>query len=190
MSVASRLAPLVAGTIIAVTGAAAPAAYAGQASQGTVAGNASDLTPSVPGGYCYATANQSLCRRVLVLRQVGDWVYAGGIISTVTDRITGVTTTGYHNIFRFSAVTHKVDTSWQPQFYSSAQTSGSAYQDSAVTGIATDGAGTLYVSGSFSKVAPAPGAAASAGGSPRSTSATARSGRSTPRSAPAGAAAS
>ncbi len=159
MSVASRLAPLMAGAVMAVTGVAAPAAYAAQASQGTVVGNASDLTPSVPGGYCYATANQSLCRRVLVLKQVGDWIYAGGIISTVTDRITGVTTSGYHNIFRFSASTHKVDTSWQPQFYSSAQTGGSAYQDSAVTGIATDGAGTLYVSGSFSKVAPAPGAA-------------------------------
>lgn len=159
MSVARRLVPLVAGGLMAVTGVAAPAAYAGQAIPGTVIGKASDLTPSVPGGYCYATANQSLCRRVLVLKQVGGWIYAGGIISTVTDRITGVTTSGYHNIFRFSASTHRVDTSWKPQFYSSAQTGGSAYQDSAVTGLASDGAGTLYVSGSFSKVAPAPGAA-------------------------------
>ncbi len=149
------------------------------------------MTPAVPGGECYLATQQDQCRRVLVLKQVGDWIYAGGIISTVTDRITGVTTSGYHNIFRFSASTHKVDTSWQPQFYSSAQTGGSAYQDSAVTGIATDGAGTLYVSGSFSKVAPAPGAA---GVTRRGVAAINVSdgslSRSTPRSAPAGAAAS
>ncbi len=157
MSAARRLVPLVAGGLIAVGGLAAPAAYAGQAIPGTVSGLASDLTPSVPGGYCYATADQNLCRRVLVLKQVGDWIYAGGIISTVTDRITGVTTSGYHNIFRFSATTHRVDTSWKPQFYTSAQ--GSAYLESAVTGIASDGAGTLYVAGSFSMTAPAPGAA-------------------------------
>ena len=159
MNVARRLVPLIAAALITTAGFAAPAAYAGPGIPGTVSGQASDLTPSVPGGYCYATADQSLCRRVLVLKQAGDWIYAGGIISTVTDRITGVTTSGFHNIFRFSASTHRVDTSWKPQFYSAAQTGGSAYKDSAVTGLATDEAGTLYVSGSFSKFAPAPGAA-------------------------------
>jgi len=157
MSVTLRLIPLVAGGLIAVAGLAAPSAYAGQAIPGLVSDHASDLTPSVPGGYCYATADQNLCRRVLVVKQVGGWVYVGGIISTVTDRITGVTKSGYHNIFRFSATTHQVDTSWKPQFYTTSQTSD--YKASAVTGIATDGAGTLYVAGSFSMTAPAPGAA-------------------------------
>jgi len=125
-----------------------------------VSDQASDLTPSVPGGQCYPGADQNNCRRILVLKQIGDWIYAGGIISSVTDRVTGVTTTGFHNIFRFSATTDEVDTSWQPQFYSSAQANDTtAYNDSAVTGITTDGAGTLYVAGSFSKYAPAPGAA-------------------------------
>ena len=162
MSVARRLVPLASAALMALAGLvglAAPVAYAGQAIPGMVSGQASDLTPSVPGGYCYATANQSLCRRVLALKQVGGWIYVGGIISSVTDRITGVTTSGFHNVFRFSASTHRVDTSWKPQFYSSAQTGGTAYKDSAVTGLASNGAGILYVAGSFSKAAPAPGAA-------------------------------
>jgi hypothetical protein len=157
MRVAPRLVALVAGGLMPVAGLAAPSAYAGQSIPGLVSDHASDLTPSVPGGYCYATADQNLCRRVLVVKKVGDWIYVGGIISTVTDRITGVTKSGYHNIFRFSSTTHKVDTSWKPQFYTTSQTG--AYKESAVTGIATDGAGTLYVAGSFSMTAPAPGAA-------------------------------
>jgi hypothetical protein len=157
---ARGLIPLVVGVVIPVAGLAAPAADAGQTITGAVSDQASDLTPSVPGGQCYTGANQNNCRRILVLKQIGDWIYAGGIISSVTDRVTGVTTTGFHNIFRFSATTDKVDTSWRPQFYSSAQANDTtAYNDSAVTGIATDGAGTLYVAGSFSKYAPAPGAA-------------------------------
>ena len=160
LGVARRLIPLVAGAVVVVAGFAAPSAFAGQTITGAVSDVASDLTPSVPGGQCYPAANQNNCRRILVLKQIGDWIYAGGIISSVTDRTTGVTTAGFHNIFRFSATTHKVDTSWKPQFYSSAQAnSTTAYIDSAITGIATDGAGTLYVAGSFSQYAPAPGAA-------------------------------
>lgn len=160
IGIARRLIPLVVGVVIPVAGIAAPSAYAGQTITGVVSDQASDLTPSVPGGQCYPGVNQDNCRRVLVLKQVGNWIYAGGIISSVTDRVTGVTTTGFHNIFRFSATTDKVDTSWKPQFYSSAQANDTtAYNDSAITGIATDGAGTLYVAGSFSKYAPAPGAA-------------------------------
>jgi hypothetical protein len=160
LGVARRLIPLVAGAVVVVAGFAAPSAFAGQTITGAVSDVASDLTPSVPGGQCYPTANQNNCRRILVLKQIGDWIYAGGIISSVTDRTTGVTTSGFHNIFRFSATTHKVDTSWKPQFYQSAQAnSTTAYNDSAITGIATDGAGTLYVAGSFSQYAPAPGAA-------------------------------
>src|ERR1700730_7690994 len=156
MGVVSRLVPLVAGAMI-VAGLTAPAAQAGQPIPGLVSSQASDLTPAVPGGQCYPAANQDLCRRILVLRQIGPWIYAGGIISSVTDRTTGVTTSGFHNIFRFSASTGAVDTSWQPQFYTSAQSNNkTAYLDSAVTGIASDGAGSIYVAGKFTQVARAP----------------------------------
>ena len=145
---------------LTATAITAPAAYAGLPIPGLVSSHASDMTPSMPGGPCYRAADQNKCRRVLVIKQIGGWIYAGGIISSVTDRITGVTTSGFHNIFRFSATTFRVDTSWKPQFYTSAQANGTtAYLDSAVTGITSDGAGTLYVAGSFSTFAPAPGAA-------------------------------
>ncbi len=160
MRLSGRLWPLLTVSLLATSVIVSPAASAGLPQSGLVAGVPSDLTPAVPGGYCYTGADQNKCRRVLVLAQSGDWIYAGGIISSVTDRITHVTTSGYHNLFRFSATTHKVDTSWKPQFYTSAQAnSTTAYNDSAVTGLATDGAGTLYVAGSFSTYAPAPGAA-------------------------------
>lgn len=175
MNAARRLVPLIAAALITSAGFAAPAAYAGTGIPGPVSGQASDLTPAVPGGYCYATANQSLCRRVLVLKQAGDWIYAGGIISTVTDRITGVTTSGFHNIFRFSASTHRVDTSWKPQFYSSAQTGDSAYKDSAVTGLAADGpAPCTCPAASASSPRLLARRALPAGALPRSTSVTAR----------------
>jgi hypothetical protein len=151
---------MAAGGSLAVVGFAAPSAYAALPITGMVSDQASDLTPSVPGGYCYTGVDQNKCRRILVLKQVGDWIYAGGIISSVTDRISGVTSAGYHNIFRFSASTHRVDTSWKPQFYRSAQANDTtAYNDSAITGIAADSGGTLYVAGSFTQYAPAPGTA-------------------------------
>jgi len=159
MRIVRRLVPLAA-TLLAVLLLAAPSARAGQAINGVVSDQASDLTPSVPGGQCYPSADQNQCRRILVLKQVGDWIYAGGIISSVKDRITNVTTSGFHNIFRFSASTHRVDTSWRPQLYKSAQANATtAYLDSAVTGIASDGAGTIYAAGQFTQFAPAPGAA-------------------------------
>lgn len=160
MGIYRRLCPIAAGALLAGSVIAAPAASAGQAQPALVSGLASDLTPAVPGGYCYTGVDQTQCRRILVLAQSGDWIYAGGIISSVTDRITRVTTSGFHNLFRFSATTHKVDTSWKPQFYSSAQANNTtAYSDSAITGLAVDGAGTLYVAGSFTTYATAPGAA-------------------------------
>jgi hypothetical protein len=166
MGFGRRLITLAAGTLLGFAWLAAspaltePSALAGQLIPNLVSVTPSDLTPSVPGGSCYTEADPDKCRHVLVLKQVGDWIYAGGIISSVTDRITGVTTSGFHNIFRFSATTHRVDTTWKPQFYKSSQANDTtAYDDSTVTGIASDGAGTLYVSGKFTQYAPAPGAA-------------------------------
>ena len=158
MSVVRRLIPLAAG-IVMVAGLAAPAVHAGERLTGVVSSHASDRTPSVPGGQCYGKNSQDQCRRILVLKRIGNWIYAGGIISKVTDRTTGVTTSGFHNIFRFSATTHKVDTGWRPQLYRSAQANNTtAYIDSAVTGIASNGAGVIYVAGQFTRVARSPGA--------------------------------
>ena len=162
MSIARKVVPLAAAVPLAVAVGllAAPSAYAGLPINGVVSDVASDLTPAIPGGSCYRSTDQDKCRRILVIKQVGDWIYAGGIISSVTDRITGVTTSGFHNIFRFSASTHRLDTSWKPQLYKSAQANDTtAYLDSAVTGIASNGAGTIYVAGSFTTYAPAPGGA-------------------------------
>ncbi len=119
-------------------------------------------TPVVKGGQCYpGVPNPAACRRVLVLVNVtsptGSWVYAGGIIDSVMDPITKVTTTGFHNVFRFDAVTHRVDTTWKPQFYKTT----AAYTDSAVTGLAASSDGSsLFVAGTFTNVAPTTGAAA------------------------------
>jgi hypothetical protein len=130
-----------------------------------VSNTPSDSAPIVLGGQCYGkvgstgAADPNKCRRVLVLEQVGSWVYAGGIIDTVQDRSgpTPVTIAGFHNIFRYDASTFAVDTSWKPQLYKSAQ-SGNAlqYKDSAVTGL--DGNATaIYAAGAFTQVAPLPG---------------------------------
>jgi hypothetical protein len=152
------LALLLGGTIM-VSGGLSTVALAGQPITGLVSGHPSDSTPVVPGGQCYPTANQDKCRRIMVLKQVGGWIYAGGIISSVTDRTTGKTISGFHNIFRFSATTFKVDTTWQPQFYKSAQSNDTtAYLDSEITGITSDGASTIFVSGKFTQFAPSPGA--------------------------------
>lgn len=141
---------------------AAPAAAAADSQPSLVTDVASDQTPQVVGGQCYpGVPNPAACRRVLDLLHVssasGNWVYAGGIINAVTDRVTGVTTSGFHNIFRFDAVTHRLDTTWQPQFYKTTTT----YTDAPVTGLASSADGSvLYVAGGFNQVAAQSGGAA------------------------------
>ncbi len=153
-----RLLAILVGGVLAL-GLTASVGRAGESITGLVTDQASDVMPSVPGGQCYSGTNADLCRRIMVLKRVGNWIYAGGIISSVTDRTTGKTISGFHNIFRFNATTGAVDTSWKPQFYKSAQANNTtAYIDSAVTGIASDGANSIYVSGQFTQVAPYPGA--------------------------------
>jgi len=149
--------PLMAAGAMAL-GGLAPPAYAGEPiTSGVVSTNASTLSPVVPGGQCYPTADQTACRRVLALEQVGNWIYASGIIDSVVDRSSGngVTLSGFHNIFRFDATTKAVDTRFKPQLYKSAQSGVGtlAYKDSQVTGLATDGVGTIYAAGSFTIVA-------------------------------------
>jgi hypothetical protein len=161
MNVKRRLMPI--GSVMAaLAGLVAPSAFAGQPISSVVSTVSSDLAPVVPGGSCYgkvgslAGADPNLCRRVLVLKQVGTWIYAGGIIDSVIDRSTGgnVLISGYHNLFRFDATTFAVDTTFKPQLYKSAESgTGLEYKDSAVTGLASSGT-DLYVAGSFQNVAP------------------------------------
>lgn len=146
---------LVLAGLVLAQGSAAPTAVAADSQPSQVTDAASDLTPQVPGGQCYpGVPNPAACRRVLDLLHVssasGNWIYAGGIIDKVTDPVTGVTTSGFHNIFRFDAVTHRLDTTWQPQFYKTTTT----YTDAPVTGLAGSADGNvLYVAGAFSQVA-------------------------------------
>jgi len=114
----------------------------------------------VPGGQCYpGVPDPTACRRVLDLLHVdsgaaGNWIYAAGIISSVLDRTTGATITGFHNVFRYNAVTNVVDQTWKPQFYKTLTT----YTDAPVTGLAASPDGSkLYVAGAFKQVAPTAG---------------------------------
>ena len=141
--------------LAAVAGLSVAPALASVTVSQLVPDRASRATPQVPGGQCYAgVADPSACRRVLSMLQVGDWIYVGGIISDVRDPGTKETTSGFHNLFRFSATTHRLDTLWQPQAYRTTD----AYRDAGVTGLAASADGTtIYAAGAFTRVASGPG---------------------------------
>ena len=150
------------GAALLMAGGTPPLAQAAEPQASLVSGVVSDSDPVVLGGQCYpGVPNPAACRRVLHLLHLptgtSDWVYASGIVDKVQDRVTGVTTSGFHNVFRFDATTHLLDTTWQPQLYKTTTT----YTDAPVTGLAgsADGA-VLYVAGAFTQVAPAAGAPA------------------------------
>ncbi|MEO8518794.1 MAG: hypothetical protein ABI438_06400 [Dermatophilaceae bacterium] len=143
--------------LVAAQGISAAPVGAAELRSGLVTDVASDTSPAVPGGQCYpGVPDPSACRRVLDLLHVGNWIYVAGIISSVSDRTSRVTVSGFHNIFRYNAVTHVVDKTWKPQFYKSL----TAYTDAPITGLAASPDGsTLYVAGKFNNVAPTTGAA-------------------------------
>lgn len=147
----------VVGLASAQGGAAIPATAA-PAQTALVTDVASKLTPTVPGGQCYTgVPNPQACREVLKMIKVGDWIYAGGIISSVANSNPKVVTSGFSNLFRFNAATHQLDRTFRPQFF---RTPGRV-DDSRVTGLAASADGSsLYVAGRFSNVASAPGATA------------------------------
>lgn len=138
---------------VAVIGLAWPAAAGAGTSIPLVSDHASDLMPAIPGTDCLKGSTG--CRRVDVIAQIGGWMYVGGIIDKVTDRSTGTTISGFHNLFRFNPATGAVDTSFKPQFYKSSQTD---YTDSEVSGLAGNST-TVYVAGAFTQFASGPGAA-------------------------------
>jgi hypothetical protein len=150
----TKLGALTASATLVLT---AGAATASEPVADLVTDQASVDTPSVPGGYCYpGVPDPDACRRVLSVLEVGGWVYVGGIISDVYDPTSGVTTGGFHNLFRFNAATHRLDTGFKPQLYRTTD----AYRNAGVTGLAASPDGsTLYAAGSFTTVASAPGTA-------------------------------
>jgi len=138
---------------LALAGVGVGSAGASEPVSGLVSDAASTATPAVVGGQCYPSVpDPEACRRVLDLLKVGDWIYASGIISDVKSG--GVTTGGFHNIFRFSASTHQLDTTWKPHLYKSA----TSYRDAPVTGLAanTDGS-IIYAAGAFTTASCGPG---------------------------------
>jgi hypothetical protein len=137
--------------LTAVQGDIAVPAMAAEAQTVLVTDVASTLAPRVPGGQCYpGVPDPTACRYVLTMIRLGGWIYAGGIISDVFDPNTGVTTSGFSNVFRFDAVTQRLDTTFQPQFY---RTAGRV-DDARVTGLAASADGSqLYVAGRFTTVA-------------------------------------
>ena len=81
-----------------------------------VVANPVDYTPIINGSQCLDDdVADASCRRVRDLTRVGDRVYAGGIIDSVTDKSTGTTGT-YGNAVLFNARTGHVDTSFHPAF--------------------------------------------------------------------------
>src|SRR3954447_23716065 len=92
-----------------LAGLPVPPALASVALPGPVSDQASTGTPVVPGGQCYpGVADPSACRQVLSMLQVGRWIYVGGIISDVYDPRSEDTVSGFHNLFRFNARTHRL----------------------------------------------------------------------------------
>lgn len=119
---------------------------------------ASGSVPQVLGQQCYPTAGPAAsCRQVLKILLVGDWAYVAGQIDKVRDPNTGVTTSGFSNLFRFSVKTHRLDTTFKPQFF---KTAGQV-ADGPVNGMAASANGqSLYVGGGFKSVRSTPGGTA------------------------------
>ncbi len=139
-------------------GLAASLVLPAQATSSLVTDVASGSVPQILGQQCYAQAGPaSACREVVKILLVGNWVYVGGQIDSVRDPNTGVTTKGFANLIRFSVSTHRLDTTFKPQF----SVTGGGVADATVSGLAASADGSsLYVGGSFTTVRQAPGSTA------------------------------
>lgn len=144
--------------LMATQGVTANPAMAAPFQDEIVTDVASTLTPRVPGKLCYpGVPDPTACRQVLKMIRIGDWIYAAGVIDTVSDGSGTTVTSGFSNLFRFNAITHALDTAFKPQFF---RTVGVVH-DAGVSGLAASADGSsLYVAGRFTKVASAPGGTA------------------------------
>ena len=109
---------------VTVTGLAAvlgislltPSGGATPALPARVSDNPVDYTPVVSGNACLDDdVADASCRRVRDIARIGDRVYTGGIIDSVTDRTTGKVST-FGNAMMFNARTGAVSTGFHPKF--------------------------------------------------------------------------
>ena len=143
---------------VAVTGLAAvlgislltPSGGAAPALPSRVGDHPVDYTPVINGGECAVDSDavDSTCRRVRDLARIGDRVYAGGIIDSVTDKTTGTTGT-YGNAIMFNARTGAVSTGFHPKFTDTAGTLAGGVVHAVER--STDGT-ALWFGGEFKKV--------------------------------------
>lgn len=78
--------------------------------------NPVDYTPAINGTFCLSDdVADDTCRRVRGIARVGDTVWAGGVIDSVTDKTTGATGT-YGNAIAFNAKTGAVRKDFAPKF--------------------------------------------------------------------------
>ena len=78
--------------------------------------NPVDYTPVIRGSACLSDeVADATCRRVRDIARIGDTVWAGGIIDSVTDKSTGQTST-FGNAISFNAKTGAVRSDFRPSF--------------------------------------------------------------------------
>jgi hypothetical protein len=110
--------------------------------------NPVDYTPAVNGSDCFNDTFDETCRTVQDITRVGDQVWAGGVIDSVTDRTTGGTAK-YSNAVSFNARTGAVRTDFTPQFVGA----DGRIQTGAVRAVERSTGGTaVWFGGEFKKV--------------------------------------
>ena len=110
------------GVAVAVTGLAAvlgislltPSGGANPALPTLVSDNPANYTPVLSGTGCYNSTLTETCRQVRDITRIGDQVWAGGVIDTVTDQTNGAVGT-YGNAVSFNARTGAVRTDFRPR---------------------------------------------------------------------------
>jgi hypothetical protein len=114
-----------------------------------VSDNPVDYTPVISGNACLSDdVADASCRRVRDITRLGDRVYVGGIIDSVTDRTTGATGT-YGNAMMFNARTGQVSTSFRPKFTGAT----GSLQDGQVYAVErSTGGSAVWFGGEFKKV--------------------------------------
>jgi hypothetical protein len=142
---------------VAVTGLAAvlgsslltPSGGASPALPSLVSDNPVNYTPVISGNACLdVDVADATCRRVQDLVRIGDRIYLGGVIDSVTDKTTGATGT-YGNAMAFNPATGAVSTSFRPRFTGAT----GSLQDGQVNAVERSTGGTaLWFGGVFKQV--------------------------------------
>ncbi|HEY6746261.1 MAG TPA: hypothetical protein VI357_11150 [Mycobacteriales bacterium] len=131
-------------TLLTPSGGATPAPL-----PSLVKDNPVDYTPVINGTFCLSDdVADDTCRRVRDITRIGDTVWAGGVIDSVTDRTTGQTGS-YGNAIAFNAKTGAVRPDFRPMLTG---TSGRV-QDGQVRAVERSTFGTaVWFGGDFKQV--------------------------------------